>query len=148
MFRGRHDHTIDAKGRLSIPRVFRGELVGAGESPPMLVNEKDHLALFPAETWGAEEQRLMEMSSLDPDAQRLRRFYATGSVPCPVDSQGRILVPGFLRDHAGLEKNVIVAGVLERIEIWSPSRYESGLTETVMGLEDIKRSLNQGTSGS
>ena len=148
MFRGRHDHTIDAKGRLSIPRVFRGELVGAGESPPMLVNEKDHLALFSAETWGAEEQRLMEMTSLDPDAQRLRRFYATGSVPCPVDSQGRILVPGFLRDHAGLEKNVIVAGVLERIEIWSPSRYESGLAETVMGLEDIKRSLNQGTSGS
>ncbi len=114
----------------------------------MLVNEKDHLALFPAETWAAEEQRLMEMSSLDPDAQRLRRFYATGSVPCPVDSQGRILVPGFLRDHAGLEKNVIVAGVLERIEIWSPSRYESGQSETVMSLEDIKRSLNKGTSGS
>ncbi len=144
MFRGRHDHTMDVKGRLSIPRVFRGELVGDGESPPMLVNEKDHLALFPANVWSAEEQRLMEMSSLDPDAQRLRRFYATGSVPCPVDSQGRILVPGFLRDHAGLEKNVIVAGVLERIEIWSPSRFEQGQTTTVHGLEDIKRSINQG----
>ena len=109
----------------------------------MLVNEKDHLALFPAESWAAEEQRLTEMSSLDPDAQRLRRFYATGSVPCPVDTQGRILVPGFLRDHAGLEKNVIVAGVLERIEIWSPTRFEQGLTSTVHGLEDIKRSVNQ-----
>ena len=108
----------------------------------MLVNEKDHLALFPAETWAAEEQRLMDMSSLDPDAQRLRRFYATGSVPCPVDTQGRILVPGFLRDHAGLEKNVIVAGVLERIEIWSPSRYEAGQTETVMGLEDINEAFD------
>jgi MraZ protein len=144
MFRGRHDHTIDAKGRLSIPRVFRGELVGGGDSPPMLVNEKDHLALFPAEVWAAEEQRLIEMSSLDPDAQRLRRFYATGSVPCPVDSQGRILVPAFLRDHAGLEKNVIVAGVLERIELWSPSRFEEGQAMTVHGLEDIKRSVNQG----
>ena len=60
MFRGRHDHTMDVKGRLSIPRVFRGELVGDGESPPMLVNEKDHLALFPANVWSAEEQRLME----------------------------------------------------------------------------------------
>ena len=107
----------------------------------MLVNEKDHLALFPAEVWAAEEHRLMEMSSLDPDAQRLRRFYATGSVPCPVDTQGRILVPGFLRDHAGLEKNVIVAGVLERIEIWSPSRFEEGQATTVYGLEDIKRSV-------
>ena len=110
----------------------------------MLVNEKDHLALFPAEVWAAEEQRLIEMSSLDPDAQRLRRFYATGSVPCPVDTQGRILVPAFLRDHGGLEKNVIVAGVLERIELWSPSRFEEGQAMTVHGLEDIKRSVNQG----
>ncbi len=144
MFRGRHDHTIDAKGRLSIPRVFRGELVGAGDSPPMLVNEKDHLALFPAETWAAEEQRLLELSSLDPDAQRLRRFYATGSTPCPVDSQGRILVPAFLREHADLEKNVIVAGVLERVEIWAPSRFEAGQSETVIGLEQIKRTVDRG----
>jgi len=142
MFRGRYDHTIDAKGRLSIPRVFRGELVGGGESPPMLVNQKDHLALFPAEEWAKEEQLLLEMSSLDPDAQRLRRFYATGSAPCPIDSQGRILVPGFLRDHAGLEKNVVVAGVLERIEIWSPSRFEESQSTTMGGLEDIQRSVN------
>jgi MraZ protein len=144
MFRGRHDHTIDAKGRLSIPRVFRGELVGAGENPPMLVNEKDHLALFPAEVWAAEERKLLEMSSMDPDAQRLRRFYATGSVPCPIDSQGRILVPAFLREHADLDKNVIVAGVLERVEIWTPSRFEAGQSETVIGLEEIKRTVDQG----
>lgn len=110
----------------------------------MLVNEKDHLALFPAETWAAEEQRLLELPSLDPDAQRLRRFYATGSTPCPVDSQGRILVPAFLREHAGLEKNVIVAGVLERVEIWAPSRFEAGQSETVIGLEEIKRTVDQG----
>ena len=52
------------------------------------------------------------------------------------------------RCRAGFEKDVSVAGVLERIEIWSPSRYEAGQTETVMGLEDIKRTLNQGNSGS
>ncbi len=144
MFRGRHDHTIDAKGRLSIPRVFRGELVGGGESPPMLVNQKDHLALFPAEEWAREEQGLLDMSRLDPDAQRLRRFYATGSVPCPIDSQGRILVPSFLRDHADLVKNVIVAGVLERVEIWSPSRFEESHTSTVYGLDDIQRSVDSG----
>jgi MraZ protein len=110
----------------------------------MLVNQKDHLALFPASEWAAEEQQLLDMSSLDPDAQRLRRFYATGSVPCPIDSQGRILVPGFLRDHAGLEKNVIVAGVLERVELWNPSRFEESQTTTVHGLEEIQRSVDQG----
>jgi len=110
----------------------------------MLVNQKDHLALFPAEEWAKEEQGLLEMSRLNPDAQRLRRFFSTGSVPCPIDTQGRILVPGFLRDHAGLVKNVIVAGVLERIEIWSPSRFEESQTTTVYGLEDIQRSVDQG----
>lgn len=145
MFRGRHDHTIDAKGRLSIPRVFRNELVGGGDSPPMLVNQRDHLALFPAEEWAAVEQRLLDMSSLDPDAQRLRRFYASGSVPCPVDSQGRILVPGFLREHGALEKNVIVAGVLERVEIWSPSRFEESQANTIHGLDDIQRTVDQPT---
>ena len=110
----------------------------------MLVNQKDHLALFPAEEWAKEEQGLLEMSRLNPDAQRLRRFFATGSAPCPIDSQGRILVPGFLRDHAGLEKNVIVAGVLERVEIWSPSRFEESQSTTVYGLEDIQRAVDQG----
>lgn len=145
MFRGRHDHTIDAKGRLSIPRVFRNELVRGGDSPPMLVNQRDHLALFPAEEWAAVEQRLLDMSSLDPDAQRLRRFYASGSVPCPVDSQGRILVPSFLRDHAALDKNVIVAGVLERVEIWSPERFEESQAATIHGLDDIQRTVDQPT---
>ncbi len=110
----------------------------------MLVNQKDHLALFPAEEWAREEQGLLDMSRLDPDAQRLRRFYATGSVPCPIDSQGRILVPSFLRDHADLVKNVIVAGVLERVEIWSPSRFEESHTSTVYGLDDIQRSVDSG----
>jgi MraZ protein len=110
----------------------------------MLVNQKDHLALFPAEEWAKEEQDLLAMSRLNPDAQRLRRFFATGSVPCPIDTQGRILIPGFLRDHAGLEKNVIVAGVLERVEIWSPSRFEESQSTTMYGLEDIQRAVDQG----
>ncbi|MHA7838770.1 MAG: division/cell wall cluster transcriptional repressor MraZ, partial [bacterium] len=77
MFRGRHDHTMDAKGRLSIPRVFRDELESGGENPPMLVNERDHLALYPAQEWSSFEQELREKSPLDPDVQRLRRFYAS-----------------------------------------------------------------------
>lgn len=109
----------------------------------MLVNQRDHLALFPAEEWAAFEQRLVDASSLDPDAQRLRRFYAAGSVPCPVDPQGRILVPGFLRDHASLDNKVIVAGVLERVEIWSPAKFESSHAETMHGLDDIQRTVDQ-----
>jgi MraZ protein len=143
MFRGRHDHTIDAKGRLSIPRVFRGELVAGEESPPMLVSKKDHLALYPAETWAAEEQRLLAKSSLDPDAQDLRLFFGSGSVACPVDSQGRVLVPGYQRDHASLDSKVIVAGAYEHIEIWNPSRFAEKMANTIHRFDDIQRSVDQ-----
>jgi len=106
----------------------------------MLVNQKDHLALFPAEEWADFERSLVEMPSLDPNAQRLRRFYAAGSVPCPIDSQGRILVPGFLREHAGLDSKVIVAGAFERVEIWSPTRFEAAQAATIEELDEIQRS--------
>ncbi len=143
MFHGRHIHTIDAKGRLSIPRVFRDDLVGGGDKPPMLVNQRDHLDLFPAAEWEVFQKRLKGMSGLNPEAQRLRRFYAAGSVPCPVDSQGRVLVPGFLRDHAGLDSKVIVAGVFERVEIWNPAKFEMSQSETMHGLDDIQRTADQ-----
>ena len=143
MFRGRHDHTIDAKGRLSIPRVFRGELEGGEDKPPMLVIQKDHISLFPADAWTAKEQRLQTLSEFDPDAEQLRRFFMSGSQPCPVDPQGRILVPSFLRDHAGLDTKVIMAGVIDRVEIWSPSRFERNQAATIANLDGIQRAVDQ-----
>lgn len=111
--------------------------------PPMLVNQRDHLALFPASKWAALEKRLVTASTLDPDAQRLRRFYASGSVPCPVDSQGRILVPAFLREHASLENKVIVAGVFEQVEIWNPAKFETSQAETMHELDNIQRTVDE-----
>jgi len=148
MFRGRYDHTMDGKGRLSIPRAFRGELEGAGENPPMLVIQKDHISLFPAAEWTAQEQRLKALPEFDPDAQRLRRFFLAGSQPCPVDPQGRILVPAFLRDHAGLDSKVILAGVIDRVEIWSPARFEQNQAATIGALDEIQRSVDQSHRGS
>lgn len=109
----------------------------------MLVNERDHLALYPAKEWAEFERELLSRSPLDPDAQRLRRFYAAGSVPCPIDSQGRILVPAFLRDHAELDQKVIVAGVLEYVEIWSPAKFESSQTNTLNELDDLRRTVDR-----
>jgi MraZ protein len=108
----------------------------------MLVNQRDHLALFPAKEWAAIEQRLLELSPLDPDAQRLRRFYASGSVPWRIDSQGRILVPAFLREHAGLDNKVTLAGVLERVEIWSPAKFEASQADTMHELDHIQRTVD------
>jgi MraZ protein len=117
----------------------------------MLVNQRDHLTLFPATEWAAFEEQLLETPRLDPDAQRLRRFYASGSVPCPIDSQGRILVPGFLREHARIDNKfdetadnrVIVAGVFERVEIWNPAIFEASQSATIHELDDIQRTVDQ-----
>lgn len=143
MFRGRYDHTIDGKGRLSIPRVFRGELEGAGEKPPMLVMHKDHIMLFPGDEWSTQEREMREFGQFDPEAQSLRRFFASGSVEAPVDAQGRVMVPGFMRDHAGLDNKVIVAGVLDHIEIWSPARFEQNQAATIANLDGIQRTVDQ-----
>ena len=113
----------------------------------MMVNKKDHLALYPAAVWAAEEMQLLKKSRLDPDAQDLRLFYASGSVQCPVDSQGRVLVPGFLREHASLDSKVIVAGVYEHIEIWNPARFAEKQAKTIHGFDSIQRSVDQ-ASGS
>jgi MraZ protein len=109
----------------------------------MLVIQKDHLALYAASEWADFEQRLRESSKLDPDAERLRRFYAPGTVPSAIDSQGRILVPGFLREHANLDKEVIVAGVFDYVEIWNPAKFEASQAETMHELDDIKRMVDQ-----
>ena len=109
----------------------------------MLVNQKDFLALYPAKVWAAIEQNLIDKSNLDPAAQNLSRFYSAGSVPCPVDTQGRVLVPNFLRAHASLDGKVVVAGVFEHIEIWNPARFAENLSATIHEFDDIQRSVDQ-----
>ena len=109
----------------------------------MLVNKKDHVALYPAQVWAAEEQLLLKKSSLDPDAQDLRLFYASGSVPCPVDSQGRILVPAFMREHASLDSKIVVAGAYEHVQLWNPTRFTEKQTQTIQQFDDKQRAVDQ-----
>ena len=142
MFRGRHDHTIDTKGRLSIPSGFRQEILRRSENPPILTNFKNYLALYPYEDWLMIERNLMKKSKLRPDVLAYTRFVISGSSECPIDSQGRILVPPALREHAKLEKKVTLAGVLDCIEIWDTKLFETSKLETMGRLEEIQLSVD------
>jgi MraZ protein len=142
MFRGRHDHTIDKKGRLSIPAGFRNEILRRSEKSPILTNHKDYLALYPYEDWEVIEQNLMTKSLLLPDVQAYTRFVISGAAECPIDSQGRILVPPSLREHAKLGTKVTIAGVLKRIEIWDTKLFEADKLTTMSRLEDIQLSVD------
>jgi len=143
MFRGRYEHTIDKKGRVSIPSGFRMEIQRRGEQAPILTNYRDHLALHPADDWQQKERGLLAMSDLQPDVQAYQRFVVSGAVECPIDNQGRILIPAYLREHAQLESKVIIAGVLERIEIWNPAKFEASQKLTLLRLEEIQKSVDR-----
>lgn len=142
MFRGRHEHTIDAKGRLSIPSGFRMQIQERSAEAPILTNYRDHLALHPADEWHAKERDLLALSDLQPDVQDYQRFVVSGASECPIDNQGRILIPGYLREHAGLEGKVIIAGVLDRMEIWNPERFEENQRTTLRRLDEIQQSVD------
>lgn len=130
MFRGRYVHTIDAKNRMSLPAEFRQELQRRSDHPPILTNGHECLDLYPYEDWVAYEQQIVEIAAVDPEAQAFARMRISGATPCPIDRQGRVLVPPHLRAHAGLTREVTVAGVGPRIELWDRDRFEASLTQT------------------
>jgi MraZ protein len=130
MARGRFTHTMDAKGRLAIPPVMRMELLAQGNRAPVLTNLVGCAAIgvFSAERWDEVERRLEGMSQVQPEIQSVRRMLLSGAQECPFDSQGRLLVPTHLREYAELGRDVLIAGVGPRIEIWDKARFERELS--------------------
>jgi MraZ protein len=103
----------------------------------MLTNRQSCLGLYPWEAWREVEQSLMRLSLLDPNAERLVRFTISGAAPCTIDKQGRILVPPALREYAGLEREVMVAGVGPLIELWNKARFDQEIKQTQKNYHDI-----------
>jgi MraZ protein len=119
MFRGRHEHTMDAKGRTSVPARYRDALGAVGERRIMLTSALDPclVAYAPAE-WVAFEERLAKLPQFDRAVLKLKRIYVSGAVECEMDEVGRILIPPALREHAHLKKDVLWAGAGRYAELW------------------------------
>jgi MraZ protein len=141
MFRGRFVHTIDAKNRMSLPAGFRQELQERSEHPPILTNAHECLDLYPYEDWLEFEEKIVSIAAVDPEAQAYTRWMVSGATPCPIDKQGRILVPPHLREHAGLQREVTVAGVGPKIELWEKARFNANLTKAQARFPEIAQSV-------
>ena len=113
MFMGEYNHTIDAKGRLIIPSKFR-ELLG--EEFVLTKGLDGCLSIYPMDEWKA-------LPLTNKNARTFTRFFVAGATNCELDKQGRILVPQTLREFAGLEKDVVLTGNLNRIEVWSKEKW-------------------------
>jgi MraZ protein len=141
MFRGRHGHTIDAKGRVSIPVAYRMELQQRSDQPAFLTADENCLRLYPFEDWCDHERKIVAQAELDPDARDYARLVISGAVEAPIDKQGRILVPQYLRDHAHLEREVTIAGVGHTVEIWDAARFQMNLSQTQATIRSIQQGM-------
>ena len=120
MFMGEYNHTIDAKGRLIIPSKFR-ELLG--EEFVLTRGLDGCLYIYPMDEWESFEMKLRSLPLTNKNARTFSRFFVAGATTCELDRQGRILLPQTLREFAGLDKDVVLAGMLNRIEIWSKAKW-------------------------
>lgn len=124
VFRGRHEHSIDGKGRTSLPARFRDVLAARGESCIVITTALDTcLDAYPLREWEAFEQKLAEKSQFDGKLDPVRRHYVGGAIECEVDKLGRLILPSALREWAGLDNAVLWVGVGKRIELWQPAGF-------------------------
>ena len=120
MFMGEYNHSIDTKGRLIMPSKFREAL---GDEFVVTKGLDGWLFVYPNKEWQAFEEKLRTLPLTNKNARQFSRFFLAGAASCEVDKQGRILLPGVLREFAELEKDVVLVGVLSRIEIWSKEKW-------------------------
>jgi len=136
MFMGEYNHTIDAKGRLIIPSKFREVL---GDEFVVTKGMDGCLFVFDNKEWQAFEEKLHTLPMMDKEARQFTRYFLAGAASVEVDKQGRILLPGVLREFADITKDAVLIGVGRRIEIWSKDRWEG--TVTYQDMEDISRHM-------
>ena len=121
MFMGEYNHTVDSKGRLIVPSKFREQL---GDEFVVTKGLDNCLFVYENSEWAKLEEKLRTLPLTNTAARKFSRFLLAGATTCEVDKQGRVLIPSVLREFAGLNKEVVLVGVLNRIEIWSRERWQ------------------------
>ena len=120
MFMGEYNHTIDAKGRLIIPSKFREQL---GEAFVITKGNDGCLSIYTKEAWETFLEGIKRMPNNKITRQYVREFVSSAE-EIETDKQGRALIPALLREHAGLEKDVVLAGVIDKIEVWDKTKWD------------------------
>lgn len=120
MLTGEVEHQVDERGRLAIPRSFRDSLQHGGF---LTRGWNGCLFLFPWEQWREIAEKLDKVRVTDMNGDVVKQFFSSG-VEVSMDRQGRVVVPAALRRYAGIERDVVVRGVINRVEVWSQERWQ------------------------
>lgn len=141
-FRGSYSHTIDHKGRVSIPARYRRQLSGdADETFVVLRGLETCVALYPSDEFRHLDERLRARSFSDENTRRYQRMMLVDSRDETLDAQGRVALPPRLIAHAQLTKDVLVVGMLDHLELWNPELFEKYLQSSPKTYEEIAGDL-------
>ena len=131
---GEYNHSIDPKGRLIIPSKFREIL---GEDFMITKGLDGCLFVYPSNEWKIFEQKLRTLPLNDKNARTITRFFFGSAVEGGLDKQGRVLISSALRTFAGLDKDVVLVGVLDRVEIWDKAKWDENNAVVEEDMDDI-----------
>lgn len=138
MFTGEYKHTLDSKNRVSIPARFRDEL---GDKFFITKGLDNCLFVFSAGEWQKFQERLSQLPLTNKSARAFARVFLSGASECSTDKMGRTLVPQYLKDFAGLEKEVYVNGAGSRIEIWSADSWTDYASDIGSNINDLAEGM-------
>ncbi len=138
MFIGQYSHSLDSKGRVAVPAKFRAELKSA-----VVTKGLDNcLFLYPQKEWEKIAEKISSMPMDKSDNRAFSRAILAGATEVEFDKQGRIMLPDYLRKFAGITKNVTIAGLYNRLEIWDENKWNSYKEDTDKNYNSIAETLN------
>ena|ERR1700730_5054603 len=124
-FLGEYEATIDSKGRFLLPAGFKKQLPEKGGSQ-FVINRgfEKCLSLYPMKSWEPIFEDISKLNDFDPKVREFRRYFLNGATLMDLDSAGRLLIPQNLKEHAGLEKDIVLVSAVNKIEIWDKTKYQ------------------------
>lgn len=140
MFIGEYKHNLDSKGRIAMPVKFR-QKIGASA---IITKGLDHcLFIFTSKDWEVLTQKLMALPLVKSDSRAFMRLMVAGAMEVELDKQGRVLIPDYLREYAGLGKETVIAGVYNRIEVWNNDAWKDYKSKTESSSDEIAEKLGE-----
>lgn len=138
MFTGEFQHTLDGKGRVIIPSRLRD---GLGERFVITRGLDRCLFVYPPSEWTRLEQKLKQLPFTKSDSRAFTRLFFSGAMEVEADKQGRVLIPQNLREYAAIEKEVMIIGVSNRVELWSEQAWQHYYNQADQNYEELAEKL-------
>lgn len=139
MFRGKYKYSIDAKGRFAIPAKLRKHVSAEANDSFIMTKGRDVcIEIYPADIWSKDiETKLQQLNPFLKEDSRFLRMMSQDAYDDVLDGQSRLLIPHVLLEYAKIDKDVLIIGVLNKIEIWNPSVYEEYMSAATMTFEEL-----------